>query len=320
MGVGSEVALTTLTDGPGCRRGISEMSVRHNNIDLSASYTRNSDDMEPLPDFDRPPVSEVALSLQFEPLSNLKGPMLGLLWGAFKDRYPQVEEHPPLEPVIEKFSGPEGMPNLKLQFQVLDAPPPVRVWFVNIEGTELIQVQQDRFVHNWRKATPEDEYPRYTYLRAKLIEELGQFLRFVQEEKLGKIVFNQTEVTFVNSILSGEGWERHGQLDNVLTIHSGHYSDDFFNEPENVQTALRYVIPGADQHPVGRLHISVVPVVSLQNKKPALNLTIIARCAPDGTVEDTLRCLDMCHRWVVKGFASITTKEMHEVWRRQDQK
>jgi len=297
------------------------MSLAQDNVNLSAIHERNADDgLDLLPDFERPPVSEVALSLQFEALNNLRGPVLGLLWGAFKNRYPKVEEHPPLEPVIERFGGADVMRNVKVQFQILDAPPPARVWFMNNEGTELLQVQQDRFVHNWRKTKSEDEYPRYTYLRTKLIEELQLFLAFVEEEKIGKVVFNQTEVTFVNSIVSGEGWERHGQLDNVLTIHSGSYSDDFFKEPENVQTALRYVIPGADQTPLGRLHISVVPVISLQNKKPAFNLTIIARCGPDGSLDDTLRCLDICHRWVVKGFASITTKEMHLVWGRQDLK
>jgi uncharacterized protein (TIGR04255 family) len=270
-----------------------------------------------LPEFARPPVTEVALSLQFEPLAKLKSPVVGLLWGKFKDRYPKSEEQPAIEPVIERF-GTEALQNLKIQFQVFDAPPPSRLWFVSESGSELVQVQQDRFVHNWRKVRETDEYPRYSNLRQKLMKEVEIFRRFVEEEQLGELRFNQTEVTFVNIIVSGEGWERHGQLSNVLTIHSGNYSDDFFKEPENVQTALRYVIPNENQEPVGRLHINVIPVVLAKGKTPGFNLTFIARCAPNGSLEDAIRCLDLGHRWIVRGFASITTKKMHQIWERQD--
>ena len=293
------------------------MSVAENNLNSTARETPSAGS-ETLPDFAKPPVTEVALSLQFEPIAKLTGPVLGLLWGKFKNEYSRVEEHPSIEPVIERF-GSDAVPNVKLQFQVFDAPPPSRVWFMTDNGSELVQVQHDRFVHNWRKTEETDEYPRYSTLRKKLISELEIFNQFVMQEQLGELVFNQTEVTFVNTIISGEGWERHGQLSNVLTIHSGSYSDDFFSEPENVQIALRYVIPGEDGTPRGRLHIGVVPVVARKDKRPALNLSIIARCTPDGSVADAIACLDLAHRWIVKGFASITTKEMHSIWGRQDE-
>lgn len=292
------------------------MSVAENNLNLPSREGASAADS--LPDFANPPVSEVALSLQFEPLPKLRGPVIGLLWGKFKEKYPAVDEHPALDPVIERF-GSDALPNVGMQFQVLAAPLPVRVWFVNEGGSELVQVQQDRFVHNWRKVKETDQYPRYSNLRGKLIEELEIFRQFIQEEQLGEMVFNQSEVTFVNIITSGEGWERHGQLNNVLTIHSGSYSDEFFKEPENVQTALRYVIPGEDEAPRGRLHITVLPVVSARDKKPALNLTLTARCGTKGSIDDAISGLDLGHRWIVKGFASITTRDMHHIWGRQDE-
>jgi uncharacterized protein (TIGR04255 family) len=289
------------------------MSVAENNLSVRLGDRMGSSDL--LPEFERPPVTEVALSLQFEPLSKLRGPVIGLLWGKFKDRYPVVEEHSPIDPVIETFGASNSVSRIK--FQVLDAPPPARVWFMSQTGQQLIQVQQDRFIYNWRKLSDEDTYPRYSQLRKILIQELELFDRFVKEEQLGDLIFKQTEVTFVNTIISGEGWQRPGQLHNVLTIHSGAYSDTFFDEPESIQTALRYVIPDESGNPVGRLHITVVPLISLKGKEPALNLTLIARCTPDGSIEDAIRCLDLAHRWMVKGFASITTKEMHRIWERK---
>ena len=40
----------------------------------------------PLPEFDNPPVIEVALSVQFETLANLRTPQIGVLWQEFRDR------------------------------------------------------------------------------------------------------------------------------------------------------------------------------------------------------------------------------------------
>lgn len=292
------------------------MSVVENNLNVHSQAQMSGS--ESLPDFARPPVIEVALSLQFKALDKLSGPMIGLLWGKFKEKYPTLEQHPPLEPVIERF-GADALPKIGVRFQFLDSPPQSRVWFVSEGGSELIQVQEDRFVHNWRKLSESDRYPRYSTLRTKLVAELEVFRKFVEQEGVSEINFNQTEVTYVNHIVAGEGWERHGQLSNILTIHSSDYSDQFFTEPENIQTHLRYIIPNADGTARGRLHVSVVPMLTPKDKRPAINLTLTARCAPDGSGSDAITCLDLGHRWIVKGFASITTKEMHQIWGRQDE-
>lgn len=94
---------------------------------------------DPRPSYENPPVVEVALSVQFEPIKALRTPQLGLLWQEFRDRFPVIEEHPPLEPVIERFGGLPRASRGTVQFQMLDTPPVPRCWFLNNEGTELIQ-------------------------------------------------------------------------------------------------------------------------------------------------------------------------------------
>jgi hypothetical protein len=47
-----------------------------------------------------------------------------------------------------------------------------RFWFVNEVGTELLQFQLDRFVHNWRKTGEGIEYPRYERIRKKAPRDL----------------------------------------------------------------------------------------------------------------------------------------------------
>ncbi len=130
-----------------------------------------SDSKRLLPDFSNPPVIEVALSVQFEPIAALRTPQIGLLWEEFRPRFQKTEEYPPLNAVIEKFGLPEAHKS-DIQVQMLPSPPVPRVWFLNETGTELVQVQQDRFVHNWRKVGTGDVYPRYERVREVFRNEL----------------------------------------------------------------------------------------------------------------------------------------------------
>ncbi len=109
-----------------------------------------------LPDYERPPVIEVVCGILFKSIDKLLAPHLGLLWEKYKTEYPVCREVPPLAPVIERF---EEAPRIDLQ--LADVPPLPRIWFVDEKENGIIQVQRDRFLHNWKKVLPEDEYPRY---------------------------------------------------------------------------------------------------------------------------------------------------------------
>lgn len=168
-----------------------------------------------LPDFDDPPLIEVALAVQFEPLTALRPLHLGLIWKRFQGSFPRTEEHPPRDLTVERFGVPTPP---KMEVRIETTPPVPRYWFLNEAGTELIQIQQDAFVHNWRKVGEGDEYPRYEYIRDRFRAELEMFNQFLIDEGLGDLLLNQCEVTYVNHILSGEGWERYGQIGEVLTV------------------------------------------------------------------------------------------------------
>jgi uncharacterized protein (TIGR04255 family) len=270
-----------------------------------------------LPDFENPPVSEVALSVQFEALEQLRTPQIGLLWTEFRQRFPKTEEHAPIDAVIERFGIPRtGLPEVRLE--MLETPPVPRVWFLNEAGTEVIQVQQDRFIHNWRKVGEGDTYPRYEHVRDAFRSELEVFQTILAREQLGQIVPNQCEVTYVNHIVAGNGWERHGQLSRIVTVFQAAYSDDKLAELEDARFALRYVMT-EEGEPIGRLHILAQPVFRRSDNKPMIVLTLTARTRPAGErLDDVTRRLDAGREAIVRGFASITTPEMHRIWRRKD--
>ena len=271
----------------------------------------------PRPEFENPPVVEVALSVQFEPLAKLRCVQIGSLWSEFKDRFPQTEEHPPLEHVVEKFGLPPAR-RASVRFELLEEPPAPRVWFLNPEGTELVQIQQDRFVHNWRKQESCAPYPRYKSIRITFEEELRRFESFIIKHGLGDFAPDQCEVTYLNHIPAGELWKSHGELSKIITCLSPAFSDDYLSAPQDITLRQRHVILDGSGQPAGRLHIQANPGFRNRDNLPIFMLELTARGRPLSTgIEGALAFLDLGREWVVRGFASITTPEMHKEWKRQ---
>lgn len=270
-----------------------------------------------LPDFERPPVVEVSLSVQFEPLMRLRTPHLGLFWSAIRKDFPRAEDRSPLPPSIELFGSPKVDEGLKVE--VLQVPPVPRCWYVNASGTELLQLQQDRFIVNWRKTSLAEEYPRYGHVRKIFLSEFAKFDRFVQQEDLGQILFTQCEVTYVNHFFPNELWQRPGQLGEIVTVWTTDYSDSFLSEPEDVRFNIRYLMKDQTQQPIGRLQIGVEPKYEQSPKGPMMLMVMNARLRPsDQSLDGAIQALDEGRRWIVKGFTSITTQNMHKLWGRRD--
>src|SRR6266566_1973662 len=144
-----------------------------------------------LPEYESPPVIEVVLSVQFESMDDMHAPQLGLLWSQFRKDFPRVEQHPPIPSVVETFGQTlSARPGFQIEMSELPFPFLPRLWFLNESGTELVQVQQDRFIHNWRKTDSGQQYPRYEYIRGRFNSELQLFSSFLEAEKLPRLVIN----------------------------------------------------------------------------------------------------------------------------------
>lgn len=272
---------------------------------------------EDLPDFQNPPLVETVLSLQFQPLEGFSLVHVGLLWHKFRDSFPVIEERHPLPVAYEAFGEPSQG---QLEVKIEGKPSAPRAWFLNQAQTELIQIQTDRFVHNWRKVgQPSRPYPRYESIRQKFCEEVKELQRFLSDEGLGQILINQCEVTYVNHIEPCHVWRSHGQIDRVLRNWTSLEDGSFLPEAEDRAIQQRYVIVGDSGAPVGRLHASLAPAWGKGGQSPILVLTLTARGRPIGEgIDGAFAFLDLGRTWIVKGFADLTTTEMHQVWRRTD--
>ncbi|MCX6022099.1 MAG: TIGR04255 family protein [Chloroflexi bacterium] len=272
----------------------------------------------PLPDFAEPPLVEMLLSLQFDSLPGFGVPQIGLLWSLFRERFPKTEDHPSLDPVFERFD-PLRVPFAPFRFQAFDADLPFRSWFLNTIETELIQIQSDRFIHNWRQGDSGEIYPRYNHVLTSFKRELEVFQGFLRSEGLGEVRPNQCEVTYINHIVSEKGWDRLGQLSDILSVWRSQKTDQFLPESEEISFSARYIIPDDTGKPVGRLHISANPAYRKSDNKPVIVLNLTARGNPDGEgMDGVFRFFDKGHVWIVRGFADMTTSHMQALWRRRD--
>lgn len=263
-----------------------------------------------LPEYRDPPVIEVAVSVQFKPLESFRVAHLGLLWERFRENFPLTEEHPPLPSAKEEYGPPKAQ---RFGLTIKNVAPFPRSWFLDKGGNRLIQVQQDRFAVNWRKLETDAEYPRYKELSDRFHAALGIFERFLQSVDGGVLEPNQVELTYVNHIFPGPGWQSLSDLNQVITVWSG--SGDESLHPDVYDLSARYLMPSAEK-PMGRLYVDVDTPFH-REKGQFIRLKLMARGAPVGPGSEGVReFLDRGHEWIVRNFSAMTTERMHAIWGR----
>lgn len=269
-----------------------------------------------LPEFDNPPVVEVASSIQFKAIEGLDTTRLARLWAVYRERYPRTEQQPPISHEIETFDLPTPP---RMTFKIQPALARLRWWFMNDEGTRLLQIQHDRFALNWRKLEREEEkYPHYKQLRGQLLEEFGHFDEFLRGEGLSSPVPDQVELTYVNHIPAGQPGGPREPAARFTTLWGGEPVKSLLPAAEELNFATRYVMYDDAGKPLGRLHIQLESSYKVADNSPVFGLQLMGRGAPEGDgLAGAFKFLDRAHRWIVQSFADITTPEMHKLWKRK---
>ena len=266
-----------------------------------------------IPKFEKPPVVEVAVSVQFS-APVLDGPLLMLRWTQVRDRFPRYEQVSPLPSSVETFSNPRG---LRFEFQFSDAPPTPRLLMLNESETEVLQIQEDRLGYSWRRLSNDHEYPRYPSIRESFLRELIDFEGFLSSENLAPLNAVQCEVTYVNLIPAGQVGEHHSDLGKILPSVEFRRTETFLPDPEQTTYASQFVIIGDSGEPIARLYVMADPSFAASDRSPIYILKLTVRGAPQGpgTVE-IIKSMDLGHEWIVRAFATLTSGEMQKVWER----
>jgi uncharacterized protein (TIGR04255 family) len=269
-----------------------------------------------LPDFKHPPIDEVVLSVQFASLENFRSAHAGLFWRSIRAKYPSVTEQPALPPAFETFGTPPVSNVPLVQFH--PAPVVPRFWFEKPGDPSLLQVQQDRIIHNWRKREGQPIYPRYEAIRRAFESEIGAFSKFLKSEQLGELRPNQCEVTYINIIEMPDRSNPHLRLGDVTPLWSSRTSEPISGEFEVAGLQARFTLADEGKH-WGRLYLNFQPAMRQTDFAPVIRLEITARGKPkEETISEALLLLDQERLAVVRTFAAVTTSEMHKVWGRKD--
>lgn len=264
-----------------------------------------------LPKFDRPPVIEVVCGILFQPFQALLAPHFGLLWEKLKESgYTQCQEVAPLAPVIEQLEGGQHV-----QFEFTDTPPLPRIWFVRPDENGIVQVQRDRLLHNWKKVRPEDEYPHYESVIKMFRDILTSFEAFLQGASIGQVSPRQYEMTYVNHLPQGDGWQALAELGKVFPDVSWRTKTGrFLPSPEALNHRISFLLPDGS----GRLHATIRTALRRQDNMPMLLFEMTARGMPKDQSRDAMwKWFDLAHEWIVQGFTDTTSDTMHKnVWKR----
>ena len=268
---------------------------------MSTSNERPSD----LPDFLHPPLNEVVLGVQFSPPQGYNSIYAGEVWNLFRSDYPTVEEQPPLPPTFETF----GLPSVrKPSIEFVNGSMPRRYWFLTHDKTELIQFQDDRLLHNWRKTADKDNnYPRYEAMVARFEIEFNRLHEYVRSTFKKNLAINQCEISYINHIyfdgdFSNPPWFR--LLD--------------FNGPcpEEMAALFREVVSDQDGNPQARLTYEIKTGYALGGRQ-VIVFDLTYRGKPKSSeISDALALIEEGRSVIVKKFTMLTTDVAHATWGR----
>jgi uncharacterized protein (TIGR04255 family) len=267
-----------------------------------------------LPDFHDPPVIETVVGVEFEALDGWDIRHFGLYWQAVRDDYPHFEVQPPLNPT--EPPGPAHAVAQNLVLNILPGPPSIRAWYIDAPQSRLIQIQEDRFIHNWRKISGDEPYPHYDdSIRPTFEKEWVRYQEFLQEHGSKAPEVRRWEVTYVNHLERGREWEELSELGEIVSFWTQPNAPTFLPSPNSVTVQVHYPIGQQGDY----LRVLVQPVIRGRDEREVLQVRITAAGRTRSSdLGEVLRCLDLGREWVVRGFGDITTAKMHHLWGKKE--
>jgi uncharacterized protein (TIGR04255 family) len=256
-----------------------------------------------LPEYDAPPLDEVVIGVQFSPAQGYTSLNAREVWDLFKSDYPEVQEHPPIEPSFETFGGSQQ----GIKFQLGRGPLRARLWFISREQDRLIQFQDDRLLLNWRKQPSAQQYPRFESISQSFEDHLSKLGEYFGWKLNHQLNINQVEISYINNI--------------PLESFSDACDWLFFLKLESIKLEtlnlnFSEVILNDSGKPFARLIHELQSVVTRDGN--ALRLSLSFKGTPQGSQkEEALAFIKDGRTRIVTRFTELTTTSAHEKWGRR---
>lgn len=255
-----------------------------------------------LPSFGNPPVVEVVMGVQFQPLTQLQSPHFGLFWQTVRPEYSSCKDNPPIAPQLEDLDRPGAIKDSRLKLS--QVPPLPRAFFEDDSDQWLIQLQRDRFLHNWRCGPKEVGYPRYPAVREKFLSQWSNFQQFVADNELGDIDVTQLEITYLNHVAP---WTGESKLGDLFPDFRWRETDRLLARPEAYNISCAFTSSDSPS----RLRATVRPGIHQQRGNILLFELTVRGVAEKGGI---MSWFDDGREWIVKAFADLTSDKWHKEW------
>lgn len=270
-------------------------------------------DPDTLPKFEAPPVIETVLSVQFTPLQQYSNAHAGWFWKNYLDpNWGTIKEVPRINEQFERFES-EKKWGTSSEVIIRTAPDVERHQISRSDGERMIQIQDNRFVYNWKKV--EGGYPSFGILLPEFHDYFSKFQEFATDAGNDGLQLNQWEVTYVNHLFKGEAWDSSADWLYLLPWLVSPAADVMGQSPDSVQQDWHLVI-GENY---GRLHVSLKHVrIGTAEGPEALSLQLTARGPIDIEREIDLETgFNIGHSSIVLSFDAMTSEDAHKIWKRK---
>lgn len=261
------------------------------------------------PDFTNPPLTEVVCGVQFAPVVGWLTGHYGLFWDRIRAEYPHSEDHPPLPRIkIEEFETPDEL-NVSL------LPPLRRVFFTTDPGNYLIQLQPTRFLHNWRKVTASDDYPRFPEAYSRFARQWSEFNTYLTDVQLPAPKVQAYELTYVN-MMGSAGMKFPRDVWRFMNFYNKLPQTASGADPRVITLTLGWPFgEGA-----GQLAMTLKHGVKAAEPQGTPDEVLLVEFTARGTAEKGGATMNQwfstAHHAIVYTFAALTTDESHAMWGR----
>jgi uncharacterized protein (TIGR04255 family) len=270
-------------------------------IKSPVSTPRNSvsADLRPV-DYDKPPVVETAFRFTFPPIKGWNVFHLGLFWARLRKRYQFAEARLPMGSVevddLDFKLGPE------IHLEAL----PLRSFLLDSSKNQLLQVQLNAFIRNWRAIEAEQKYCHYSELKPMFQEDWAAYREFLRGEGLPEPNVFQCDVTYINHLVKGREW-------NTLEDIGPLFPRMKFELKGALVTSFSFVATVANN----QVRMEASPALR-PDGTPIIQLTLNVSGKPASASETDISAkLDDCHKLLVETFAEITAEELQKrIWER----
>lgn len=248
----------------------------------------------------KPPLNEIVFQVLFPEIEGFGPVHIGLFWSEIRDTFPTIQAVPRI-----------GLPEtFNLRSGVL---PDNRVWLVHKDNSQVIQIQDDRFLFNWRETGESDSYPGFDVLYPMFKDLFAKFIKFLDVENLRPEKLTGYELSYTNHIYEGV-WSEWNDTSKVFPALNWVGNPKKMPPLKGFRHLMRCELPNSS----GELAITIDSRTHKQSDKPLINFEIkVTDIGKDLEIDSLDNVFLPAHDRLVETLTSMTSRAVQKSWEKE---